>query len=84
MFRVKYLDQEDIESLGFTIQDYDDMDSFSKGDIDIELNKYTNEHIVEIWTRENMLDRSVEMVFKGTIQNKSELERVLDMIGYKD
>jgi hypothetical protein len=80
--RVKYLDQEDIESLGFKILDYDNMDSFTNEDIDIEVNGYTDPLIVEIWTRKNMVNRSVEMVFKGTIRNKSELKKVLKQIDY--
>jgi len=80
--RVKYLDHADIESLGFEIYDYDDMDSFSNGNITIEVNGYTNELIVEIWTRANTIDKSPEMVFKGTIKNKSELKKILKQIGY--
>ncbi len=80
--RVKYLDREDIESLGFKIHDYDNTDSFTNGDIDIEINGYTDPLIIEIWTKKNMLDRSPEMVFKGTIKNKSELKNILKMIGH--
>jgi len=76
--RVKYLDQDDIESLGF-----------EKSDILIKSWMLPKEYIgIQLWqgevilyTKFGMFDRE-EQVFKGVIKNKSELKRVLKQIGY--
>jgi hypothetical protein len=73
-FRVKYLDKEDIENLGFNYGDY------SK--------KLVNGEIIELysssdnrWTIHVIGDEYRDKIFDGTIKNKSELIKVLKMLG---
>lgn len=70
--RVKCLDQEDIESLGFELSIRESY--YESGDYQIYY--WPEEHRCEIYAQD------VQRVFKGTIKNKSELKRVLKMIGY--
>ena len=77
--RVKYLDKEDIESLGFE-ETYDDTEgniwfAQGNGNIDICLSQYTK-HNTEICNR--ITD---QVLFKGVIKNKSELKRLLKQLG---
>lgn len=80
--RVKYLDKEDIESLGW---EYDDMyrdggtTIFVKNDYTLEnynSNKATSSNKV-------LIRDSKKVVFDGDVKNKSELVKVLQMIGVK-
>ena len=69
--RVKYLDKEDIESLGFTqtIEDQyykDDFELLIDDDLFIQIIKDDG------------------FIFQGAIKNKSELKRILKMIGYEN
>lgn len=81
--RVKYLDQEDIESLGFE-EDYDD----SEGNVwfriyDTKYRLCLCEHTSHnIWIVDDYEESLDDTLFKGTIKNKSELKRELKMIGY--
>lgn len=68
--RVKYLDQEDIESLG-GIQ-LPDTNSFDIGECQIYFQDHT---YIEIY------DDCARLVFQGAIKNKSELKRVLKQVG---
>lgn len=72
--RVKYLDEEDIESLGWIM---DSIYSFIKGDWMIEVN------INELIDRKDTLDIYLvsDCRFKGYIKNKSELKRLMDQLG---
>ena len=70
--RVKYLDVEDIKSLGF---DRDGRGDLTNGRVYISL--HTSSSWVEI-TKE-----SGDMLFDGSLKNKSELKRVLNQIGYE-
>ena len=81
LFRVKYIDSEDIKSFGFEESPDEPEEWFwnYKGDFDIQL--YFNDKI------EN-LDRGIgisiyngSLVFSGYIKNKSELQQILKMIG---
>jgi len=84
--RVKYLDREDIESLGFELY-------ISKSDYTIYKGKgkcslFKNVYLdleegmtVEIHNNEDFEDHAT--AFYGTIKNKSELKRVLKMITYE-
>lgn len=71
--RVKYLDREDIESLGFEdVSDDPNTIKFRLDDIDI----YTrNWKIFGITYHKNLS-------FNGTVKNKSEFKRILTQIGY--
>lgn len=76
--RVKYLDREDVKSLGFGI---DQRGDWSKrfGDTDIYISFHTGPER-PIWveiTKENG-----DMLFDGQLKNKSELKRILKQIGY--
>jgi hypothetical protein len=88
IYRVKYLDQEDIESLGGEVNSWSNVDgggmiyNFSKFCLFLHdgfrlsitipsLNIHTNKGFYH------------HTVFDGEIKNKSELKRVLKMIGYK-
>lgn len=69
--QVKYLDKEDIESLGFIQTDFE---TYNKDGIEIIW-----------WSKESKTNLIVmdhpEFLFKGEIKNKSELKKVLQMIG---
>ena len=69
--RVKYLDREDVESLGFaqTVED-----QYTLDDIEFLID---DDLFVQIIKDDGFL-------FQGTIKNKSELKRVLKMIGYEN
>lgn len=70
--RVKYLDQEDIISVGFTlVDDYDDVGqaTFEKGEWFV------------IWTRDaTEIHYGEDMVFCGKVKNKSEFKRILNQV----
>jgi hypothetical protein len=84
--RIKYLDKEDIESLGFIFSDrdskYGNEDRFIFNQICININKnnYTNIKVCK------MVDNPYEnhgnhyVLFNGTIKNKSELVKILKMV----
>ena len=80
--RVKYLDQEDMESLGFE-ETYDD----AEGNVYYELGGialWTAEHLREnITIIDNVTEREDNAIFKGVVKNKSELKRILKQIGYE-
>lgn len=78
--RVKYLDQEDIESLGFVLQSSGNnrMEFHNLGDVNYYLTKIGLEVAISVRT-EGMLDREINSI---EIKNKSELKRILKMIGY--
>jgi hypothetical protein len=78
--QVKYLDREDIESLGFE-KSVVMIKSFIHPTEFIGIQLWQGE--VVIYTKFGMFDRE-EQVFKGTIKNKSELKKVLKMIGYDE
>ena len=80
--RVKHLDREDIESLGFITYENRPADiargfrGFNKGDYHISTNEGSNRiHISKI------LSERSESIFNGTIKNKSELKRLLKQLG---
>ena len=74
-FRVKRLDQEDIESLGFV--KWPDDDIYDLGGFQLHVGGYIDPYKVEIY------DDNSEYCFVGVIKNKSELRKVLKMIGYE-
>jgi len=79
--RVKFLDQDDIESLGF-----EKCTNKKEGKIGAYINKSTYTGIQPwkekyyIYNNYTMFDRE-ELVFAGTIKNKSELKKILKQIG---
>jgi len=78
--RVKYLDKEDIESLGF-IYDIDRDDFNYKGDEYIRLGFNESDHSLMIW---NGLDWDDQYIwFDGFIKNKFELKTLLQQLNIK-
>lgn len=79
--RVKYLDQSDIESLGFDIE-HTNMPEYMKYDVESSKNWIIRKLIFA--SKENMFSIALGPFkkFEGIIKNKSELKRVLKMIGY--
>lgn len=79
--RVKYLDKEDIESLGFTYSK--DMmyalSKFSNKKIHILFNNYDNK-IVIMRNDDHMFTEQDTIYFSGKIRNKSELKQILKII----
>jgi hypothetical protein len=74
--RVKYLDREDIESLGFEIDaDYKSINSvlFSKDDYTILQSDITEILISDLFNETTL--------FNGRIKNKSELKKLLKQLG---
>jgi hypothetical protein len=88
--RVKYLDQEDIESLGFKLVEEEE------GLPPLYCNKISEEHSWLLMTQEYDGGTELEVWiasrgfnikkgrFEGDIKNKSELKQVLKMIGYEE
>jgi hypothetical protein len=76
--RVKYLDREDIESLGFIIQSEENPIITSYRAKDYTL--YVREDSIRIYKGPYSCE---EVLFKGNIKNKSELKRILSQIGYE-
>lgn len=76
--RVKYLDQEDIESLGWKYNnDYNEGKVFKKFTNDKYYVLYFKDNIIEIDYLNNAFENGV---FKGTIKNKSELKNLLKQL----
>ena len=77
IIRVKYLDREDIESLGFKFDKW--WISEEKGSIYAfdfyGLTFYHESKTIKIWLRDTGED-----IFSGTIKNKSELKRLLKQL----
>jgi hypothetical protein len=77
-FRVKYLDREDIESLGFKFDKFWIREE--KGSIYLfnfyGLTYFNSTRTIKIWLRD-----TDECIFAGTIKNKSELKRLLKQLG---
>ncbi len=73
--RVKYLDREDIESLGFV--KWPDDDIYDLGEFQLHLGRHTDPYKVEIY------DENDQYCFVGVIKNKSEMKKILKMIGYE-
>jgi hypothetical protein len=84
--RVKYLDKEDIESLGFRlVKDYSDqleyqtqIREFDSGEYWFELTQDKEEKFITIsYWEETELGSIEQIVFQGLIKNKSELKKLL-------
>jgi len=81
--KVKHLDREDIESLGFKVNmmtspisfEYAFYEKECKGIIRVSL--LESENLVFI---KKMYEKDVRRLFRGTIKNKSELKRLLKQI----
>jgi hypothetical protein len=79
--RVKYLNREDIESLGWECvkEDYFYKRTSQTSSIDILFNE--QESMIEIQSTEVMDEEPVRTLFLGTIKNKSELKKLLKQLG---
>lgn len=85
--RIKYLDQEDIESLGFKYiktqpglnEDYFEymQEEFSKYYLEFD---YDTKYLRTYFS----LEEGDSTIFAGVIKNKSELKKLLKQIGYYD
>ena len=85
--RVKHLDQEDIESFG--IGDWTDSRGYWRGFKTKNDNQYYvfhhNVDRIQSWCVVEIVDVDTEkrrVLFTGTIKNKSEMKKILDMIGW--
>jgi len=78
LIRVKYLDLQDIQELGFVFVGQDEVGLFEFRGDEIEL--YFNPHNQRI-----IIFKMPELdcIFRGQIKNKSELKKVLEMINYE-
>ena len=91
--RVKYLDKEDIESLGFSTGSYQEMDDAGiynfysdSSTMPIYVIIYNeNSHLISIEKIDEryLCNPKLHKLFRGHIKNKSELKKVLKMIGYE-
>lgn len=77
-FRVKYLDKEDIESLGWT-------DGETHGLSGYVLNYATDDSYQMYYDKDNQFTQiynwNSKIIFEGIIKNKSELKRLLKQLG---
>lgn len=82
-FRVKYLDKEDIESLGFKYKQGDET-SYIKSNISIHIydkNKWnTKENMINIFKKDKLRAVGKTLLFSGIIKNKSELKKLLKQL----
>lgn len=87
--RVKYLDQEDIESLGWVLEQYTNLNTeLPSKTVNKHLTVYKiyNEHnsIILKLTNDNFMiitDNYDVSRFRGTIKNKSELQKLMKQLG---
>ena len=77
-FKVKYLDKEDIESLGWT-------DGETHGLSGYVLNYATDDSYQMYYDKDNQFTQiynwNSKIIFEGIIKNKSELKRLLKQLG---
>jgi hypothetical protein len=84
--RVKYLDEEDIESLGF-VRDWSKDFIIEANDRTYRLSPYYNmrgdvrETLVRIYIVDPKSHSSIDEIFRGDIKNKSELIKLLKQLG---
>jgi len=86
--RVKYLDREDIESLGFIDSDWIVPKAGGSWRIIVRNFDLPCERIVTVLTKNHVRDGSgdfkeLPMLYRAKIKNKSELEKILKQIGYE-
>jgi hypothetical protein len=75
--RVKYLDKEDIESLGFK---QSERDEFWYDHIEDRFWLYKEDNLSDRWIID---DNESEYHFAGTIKNKSELKKLMQQLNIK-
>lgn len=82
--RVKYLNREDIESLGFSF-------AYEQGDGILFGSKNNDESIRITWDGESIIPQNIthisknrDVIFHGYIKNKSELIKLLKQLGIKN
>jgi len=80
-YRIKYLDSEDIESLGFLESKYKGINVFRLKHYLLFLFKDCFVSIESLVTDYNELTGYSSQIFRGVIKNKKELELVLKQIG---
>ena len=78
LYRVKYLDEQDIKSLEFKEDTYNGVKCFTKNNCQI-FYFAPETHIISIDCFSNDYRQTY---FKGLIKNKLELKRILKMIGH--
>lgn len=94
IFRVKYLDQEDIESLGFIAdkeRHWGYRELYIKGDYCIKIMLPNREIIIQTIDKEkepeyfgNCKIPKLKTIFDGNIKNKSELIKLLKQLGINE
>ena len=84
LYRVKYLDQEDIESLGFKfINEHEYISFYIRDNLRLCKSKKDLEVLIEMYDTEKdtLLSKRFGVLFNGSIKNKSELKRILKQVG---
>jgi len=83
-YRVRYLSEEDLKSLGFQF-DWDNENGFISPDYNPVTSAGVKIYFTSEYSAEDIIQifRRGDTVFSGVIKNKSELKRVLKMIGYE-
>lgn len=90
--RVKYLDQSDIESLGWKLgilrlfnKDLTvyGLDKHSNYILTTPIEVYEKTHIIDI-SRVESIGKGLNRVFRGTIKNKSELKLLMKQLGINE
>lgn len=83
-YRVKYLDSEDIESLGFWCRNDGDEANFQSKNNDgdfYEIDIYDNILSIEKFVQVAINTHNSYTIFKGKVKNKSELKILLNQLG---
>lgn len=92
--RVKYLDKEDIERLGFNTSEFQEMDDTgiysmyssrkSKPMYIIQFDENSTELVIQMEREKFLRNPAFDTIFKGVIKNKSELIKLLKQIGLNE
>jgi len=86
LIRVKYLDKDDIESLGFKLRDQKDPYYliFDKGIYSLMVYKNFYRYHMTIFGVVPYSEDHTDRIFFGEIKNKSELKRLLKQLGINE
>ncbi len=81
--RVKYLDQSDIESLGWGNFTFKNIDGYNRASKFLTINFNYKEPVVDISYLPMLKNDGLSRIFRGTIKNKSELIKLMQQLNIK-
>lgn len=81
--RVKYLDQSDIESLGWGNFTFKNINGYNRASKFLTINFNYKEPVVDISYLPMLKNDELSRIFRGTIKNKSELIKLMQQLNIK-